>query len=463
MVFAGGLPLLTSLSVHTSTGTVKLAMDEVVRVDVPSGSHGRKVGALVGAVIDTVVLVAVAVTFTDSSKPPPCQPGEPFCGPFSCPHVYSFDGAEYRLDSESFAGAIYPQAQRRDVDNLDYIRAKDDRYRIKVANELHETDYVDEMTLLVADHAPGTRVIPAADGALHVVGSARPPLWAHDLHGRDLLETLSARDGDMWTGSPIAPPVQADGGARDGIVVEFARPAGARSLNLVLRAQNTLWSSQILGEFLALHGSELEGWYHLLATSARERARLGRAMIREAGLRIAAWDGRSWRDRGHAWIVGPALPKEQVVVVDLAGLPGDRVRLRLDSTSGFWAVDSVAADFTKRGDARITEIPPAAARAHDGSDLTSILRHADGARFAMHDARHWAEVWFDAPPPAAGCVRSVLLRTAGYYVPHVRAVGRSQRERIAALLDEPDALGRYAVARARQQAAPALASGPRAR
>jgi hypothetical protein len=156
-------------------------------------------------------------------------------------------------------------------------------------------------------------VVPASDGTLHVVAGAETPLRAHDLQGRDVSRDIAARDARGWTSSPIFHAVDGSGHARAGIVVEFARPAGARAMKLLLRARNTVWSSELLGEFLALHGTELHRWYGRLAASERERARFGQAMSREAGLRVAAWDGRSWRDRSVAWIVGPALPKEQVV------------------------------------------------------------------------------------------------------------------------------------------------------
>ena len=459
MVFAAGLPLLTHVSVRTGQGTVKVAMEDVVRVDVPGGSRGRTIGAIAGAVVDAAILIAVA----HEPDPPPCRPDDTWCGPYSCPYVYSFDGTGYRLDSETFAGAIHPRLQRTDVDNLDHIRAVDGLYRLKVTSELRETDYVDETALLVADHAQGSRVIPASDGTLHAVGAAVAPLRAHDLQGRDVHQSVAVRDDDAWISNPIVYAADGSGTARDGLIVEFARPAEARSLKLIVRARNTSWSSDLFGEFLALHGAGLEDWYGRLASSASERARFRQAMVREAALRVAAWDGRSWRDRGAAWIVGPAVPKEQVVVVDLAGLAGDRMRLRLDSTPGFWAVDSVAADFSVQAEPSITERLPASARAHDGSDLTPTLRRADGDRFVMRDRQHWAEVSFVAPPLVPGGARSVLLRTSGYYVPDVRSGGPPQPERIAALLDEPGAFGRYAVARARQRGAAALTREARAR
>jgi hypothetical protein len=150
-------------------------------------------------------------------------------------------------------------------------------------------------------------------------------------------------------------------------------------------------------------------------------------------------------------------------VVDLSGVTGETVRLRLDSTPGFWTVDSVAADFGGQGELRVTEVPPVSARAHDGADLRQALRRADGDRYVMRDRQQWADLSFVAPPPVPGRARSVLLRTSGYYVPHVWSDRPPQTARIAALLDEPGAFGRFAVARARQRAASVLAQEARAR
>jgi hypothetical protein len=65
----------------------------------------------------------------------------------------------YDESHETFGGAIFHAAQRTDVDNLDHLAEVGGAYRVKLTNELQETQYVDELKLLVVDHAQKRRLL----------------------------------------------------------------------------------------------------------------------------------------------------------------------------------------------------------------------------------------------------------------------------------------------------------------
>ena len=46
--------------------------------------------------------------------------------------------------------------------------------RLKLANQLNETDYVDALAVLAVDLDSGFTVAPDASGRLHTVGAATP-------------------------------------------------------------------------------------------------------------------------------------------------------------------------------------------------------------------------------------------------------------------------------------------------
>lgn len=83
------------------------------------------------------------------TKPEPPPSDYPYS---SCPYVYIFDGEQYSLVGETFPGALLPSLERDDYLPLPGIRPVEDRYQIRLANELMENQYMDLTKLLVVNH-----------------------------------------------------------------------------------------------------------------------------------------------------------------------------------------------------------------------------------------------------------------------------------------------------------------------
>ena len=136
---------------------------------------GATLGLAAGAGV-TAALIAAAAS-RPSSPPPIVGGGGGGCGDgcYSCPLVYSWDGAHWRLDSGTFGGAIVRALERTDVDNLDYATARNGVVRLDVRNELNETDFVDRMAVVAVDHDSGVDVAPTPRGTctLSLICSSR--------------------------------------------------------------------------------------------------------------------------------------------------------------------------------------------------------------------------------------------------------------------------------------------------
>ena len=59
---------------------------------------------------------------------------------------------------------------------------------------------------------------------------------------------------------------------------------------------------------------------------------------------------------------GPAAPKDQVAVLDVSEVKGDRLRVRLESTTDLWRIDEVYVDYSMDRDVRVSEVAPVATR-----------------------------------------------------------------------------------------------------
>jgi hypothetical protein len=205
--FDGSILELTKAAVSGDSlfGHVTGAKDSLSRTTIPLAdvqsvavrriSPGKTALLLAGFGV-TAILVGAAAQGDDSPPPPPQDPDYPPV--VSCPLVYSWTGGDWRLDSGTFGGAIAPALARTDVDNLIHATAEGGTLRLRLANELNETDYVDGLSVLVVDHAPGYTVAPDGSGQIHALGTLIPPASARDFRGADALERVSRVDGWGW-------------------------------------------------------------------------------------------------------------------------------------------------------------------------------------------------------------------------------------------------------------------------
>jgi hypothetical protein len=204
----------------TAAEAVTIPLDSVEYVETRSGS-------VVGPVLVAIAAGVTAIAIIDASGKSDIRP-EPT--PTSCPFLYSFDGTDYVFDSETYAGAVTRGLERTDLDNLDHLRSSDGAYRLLLTNERPETEYTDELSLVVVDHPEGTSVHPDTRGSPRVIADAVSAASATGLRGADYTTELAERDGRIWIGDPLATAdLAVDSDLRDGVILDFPRPVGDRA------------------------------------------------------------------------------------------------------------------------------------------------------------------------------------------------------------------------------------------
>ena len=342
----------------------------------------------------------------------------------SCPHLYAYDGAEYRLDGDLVSGALYAGAERTDLDRLESLAPVDGEYRLRIADELEETDHVDSLSILIVDHEPGVEVLPTQTGQLVEVRGASAPLSAIDSDGRDVLALRAREDGNGVTGSSSTR--EAAGEPREAWTLEFPRPASDRAL-LVVRGRNTPFAEEAFVRYLATMGRGVRPLLELTqeATCGCYQSYLAEEIER---LGLPLWvsvsaGGGGWTSAPSLQPVGPAIARSQALPIDLPPGGGDRVVIRLEATPRFWEVDAVAlASAPDRPlDARVL-LPRSATLSYAGAsgaatravDVTATLAASDGDRVDLHPGDR-VDVTFDAPPPALGLERTAVASLRGYY------------------------------------------------
>jgi len=323
------------------------------------------------------------------------------CGPF----VYSFDGKEFVFDSEPYAGAIL--IERTGYSELNRLAAADRQYQLKIVNELNETQYTDELKLLVVEHPVGTDIMPDVTGHIHTIASPITPTSASELPGTDILHLVSEKDNRFWEGCLSDKSFNIGIGERKELILEFPKPQNAKRAKLAMNVSNTLWSSSASAKFLQSFGNS-----YPVMSAVRSWARKG--FIR---FEVQAWENGKWTAKG--WIRGasPHLPKDQVLVLDVSAIAGQSLKLRLMLAASFWRIDSAIVDYSEDTPIRVTELEASEAVNHEGQDIREALR-ADDDNFYVTEKGDSAMITFDEPPAVGNMARSFILKATGCYKIH---------------------------------------------
>ena len=246
------------------------------------------------------------------------------------------------------------------------------------------------------------------------------------------------------------PAIDAD--VVDGLELTFSRPAGVITARLVLDARNSSWAAMLMSQSIALHGGESAAWYEAMNADTLAARRAEERIASEAFLRVSVWDGRSWRAQGRIREAGPEVAKRQVHGLDLGAVPGDVVRVRLESAPSLWLIDRVALDPSPAAGGVTMSEPLRMVQARDGAgtDVAGRLARADAAYLSLEPGDSAFVAFADLPAPGPARVRSYVARTTGWYRVHGPESGEPDRETLARLARDPHAIGRISVERINQ-------------
>src|SRR5207249_640933 len=146
---------------------------------------------------------------------------------------------------------------------------------------------------------------------------------------------------------------------------------------LVLDGSNTPWAASLMSAFVDAHGEATQAWYDSLDAIPGQARQLGATLARAGFLGVSVGNAGAWKSQGTIWEAGPEIVKRQVLPLDLSGVVGDTVRVRLESAPSFWLIDRVAIDFTPQRPLTVAELAPDSAVDGRGRDVRDLLAAAD--------------------------------------------------------------------------------------
>src|ERR1700687_390742 len=395
----------------------------IASVDVVEISAGWTVLTVVGSLLLAFIGIVAIAALTKKS----------------CPFLYSFDGQQYVFDGEPYGGAIMSSLARTDYSELKHLVSVAGEYRLRLANEVDETQHTDSLELYVVDHDPRSTVVIDPEGGAHAFRSFALLRSAIDEHGNDLLRWLSETDHSFWypdlVGAAQSLPLK---DTRNHLTLEFQRPPGVDKIYLVTNVATGLWGSNSLAMMLAMRGDKLQQFYDEVNASPALRRQIEdwneREELFHLGIQLEV-NGR-WERRGFIRGGGPFIAENRAIPVSLEGVRGGTIRIPLNPPIGFWSMNSFKLAWDESA-AQTTRVLPRSAQDQDGRNVLPLLLKEDDLTLDMPEPGQVTALIFDAPPQTPGTKRSVFAKTRGWYEVHLRAAERAEAQNLPRIATEP--------------------------
>lgn len=354
-------------------------------------------------------------------EPPPTE---------SCPFIYSFDGEKYIFDAEPYGGAICQGLKRTEWCRLNYIKDVSGQYNIMIINELEETQYTDELKIIVVDHPRGTLIAPDISGRIHTFSQLTPPTAAYDSDGNDLLPLVSNDDDMLWQSKIEGKSPDREKDLKDELVFEFQKPRKAEKAKLVVNALTTLWGSYSVKQYLSLYGNKIQDWYDEVNQSGPALFNVINMHVKEElyalNIQVKTKDG--WKSKGLIRGGGPLISENKTYLLDISDVQDDVLEIKLTPPLNFWMINYLAVDYTEDLPVTVTEMEAKSALDQRGQNVSKVLADNDNKFLVMPNIGDRTQLVFDSPPLIENMERSVILKASGYYDIHLQNDGEPQLE-----------------------------------
>lgn len=381
------------------------------------------VGVLAGAAL-VVVLIALA-----TKK--------------SCPFIYSFDGTDYIFDAEPLGGAIAKAFERTDFSKLTHLKETDGVYRLRITNEVHETEYIDEMSLFVVDHPKGSTVTMNNDGKIYALKNMEAPVYTADENGEDITPFVREKDEVIWMSRM---PVTDSNKLRHKISLGFNKPRGAKKAWLVYNTGTTHWGSVMISEMLELYGTGLQEHYAKLNEKGDYYNNTVNFLQKEElyEMKLLMKAGGQWENQGMLQGGGPFKTDERVMELDLTGVEGDMVELQMNPPVGFWTLGYFGITYDQPFPAKGRKVKVAKTLDNNGNNINDLISLSDEKYHLMPETGDWFSVEYRAPEKPDDLDRTVFMKTKGWYDIHMPELTKEpDLKTLFGLISKPGAVVKF--------------------
>jgi hypothetical protein len=382
-------------------GDVSIPLDDIQKIQIIEKNQGATAFSHVAtgvAIAGTIAILASTISQSGSSSSSSSS---------SCPFVYSHNGHEYTLEGEVYPGALMQNMERDDYLSLPSLNTVNGEYRIKMSNELEERQYTNLAKLVVVNHPKESQILLDKYGHPELINDPQVPDNIFSFKGDNLNSVLEEKDRHVFLFNEKEY-------SKNGVVLDFQKPATSTQGKLILNGKNTMWLEYIYASFTSQFGRRFNGWINKQGKLPSEKS--NKNMVNnDFPLSIFIKEQGKWKMVDHLYTVGAIANRDLVVPLDFSKVDGEKVEIKIESGFMFWELDYVAIDFTENTELKINSLAPIYAVDNEGKDWTEALKNDDAEYMNQLQNGDVTELRYKALESNAHQAQTVFLHTKGYY------------------------------------------------
>ena len=180
-------------------------------------------------------------------------------------------------------------------------------------------------------------------------------------------------------------------------------------------------SSNMIREMLLLYGNSVDNWYNSIDSSEIQRQSMFNYIEREELYLLKLWvkevDG--WKMQTIIQGGGPFVTETRSYDLDLSKVNSDTLIIKVNPPYGFWTMDYLAIEYESLPTPQMNETKIISATDNYDSEIPGILSSINNNYVVMPSVGDYFTVEFEAPSLDENLVRTIFLKSTGYYEIHL--------------------------------------------
>jgi hypothetical protein len=385
---------LNSNNVPDLGSQITIPFSEIVSISVNDKNSGRAIANVFLGTIGVLAAIIIIVALTKSS----------------CPFIYVNNGEAFVFTGELYPGVLTANQQRDDYLLLPQLADVNNKYSIKITNELKEIQYTDFVQLLEIDHPKNVQVLLDKNGNMHTFSNIiSPKNVLVDYLNTDNSAALVKDNNSYLFNSKM----NTSSSLRN-IELKFNKPIRTEKAKLYLTLKNSMWLDYVFGKF-----NQQFGTYYTQFQKDQQNVSLEKSMkwVQEQNIPLSVYlkTTNGWELVDRIQTVGPMAYRDIAIPIDISNIAGEEVAIKLETGFMFWEVDYIGIDFTENMDLDIKYINTYEALDGNNTNVTDLLLKADQNYFVQPDIGDEVVVNFKPSEKSPELKRTCFLKNKGYY------------------------------------------------
>jgi len=364
----------------------------------------------------------------------------------SCPFIYSYDGEKYVFDAEPLGGATSKGLAREEYSRLENIKEVDGKYKLRIVNEVDETQYIDALNLFIVDHPVNSEALVNNDGKIYLTKNPQKPLYSIDENGNKLDKFFDSEDNICWQ-TKVPSYFFNNENVRHKLTFAFKKTAGKDSVNLIINAGTSLWGSSMIKEMLLLYGNEVDNWYNKINNKGSEYTQMMNFLQREElfELKLYLKERDGWNQKAIIQGGGPFITEKRIIPLDISKTEGDTLFIQVNPPLGFWSFDYIGMDDIEYGPVVGNQYDLSSSVDYRGNKINDFIHNKDERYYIMPRTGDYFDAEFEAPELKTETKRTIFVKTSGYYEIHLPKTGPSNTKLLYEIGLNPGKIVEYSV------------------